>query len=86
MSVPFYDFASLVGHILDILSMVIPLLFTLSLLVIIWKIVDAWVIHAGEADKVEEGKKVALIGVIVLVIMSGIWGILQLLRASLLGV
>jgi len=34
----------------------------------------------------EEGKYVAIVGVIALVIMSGIWGILQILRSSIFGV
>ena len=80
------NFAELVGMFVGLLSLVIPFIFTLTLLVIIWKIIDTWIINAGDAAKIEEGKKFAIIGIIVLVIMSGIWGILRLLRASLFGV
>lgn len=81
-----YNFASLVAHFISILSSLIPLIFSFALLVIVWKIVDVWIINAGDANKIEEGKKVVLVSIIVLVIMSGIWGILQLLRASVFGV
>ena len=79
------SFVDLVGRLLEILSLIIPLIFALTLLVIIWKVVNLWIINAGDTTKVDEGKKVALIGVIVLVIMSGLWGIIALLHASLFG-
>lgn len=79
------NFAELVGQFIDILSLIIPFLFGLSLLVIIWKVVDAWIINAGDTKKIEEGRNVALWGIIVLVIMSGIWAILRILRASVFG-
>jgi hypothetical protein len=79
------NFAELVGVFIDILSLIIPFIFGLSLLIIIWKVVDAWVINGGDADKIEEGRNVALWGIIVLVIMSGIWAILRILRSSIFG-
>lgn len=84
MSTP-SNFAELVGLFISLLSLIVPLLFALTLIVIIWRIIDAWIINGGDSTKVDEGKKTALIGVIVLVVMSGIWGILELLRSSLFG-
>ena len=77
------NFSDLVGLLIDLLSLAIPLIFALTLIFIIWKIIDAWVINAGDQTKVDEGKQVALVGVIALVVMSGVWGILELLRNSL---
>ncbi len=79
------NFAELVGVFIDILSLIIPFIFGLSLLIIIWKVVDAWIINGGDAKKIEEGRNVALWGIIVLVIMSGIWAILRILRSSIFG-
>ena len=79
------NFAELVGDFIGILALMVPLVFALTLVVIIWKIIDTWVINAGDVNQVEEGKKFVVTGVIVLVIMSGIWGILALLRTSLFG-
>lgn len=78
------NFSDVVAGLLDIISLIIPLIFTITLLVIIWKVIDAWILNAGDETKVREGKQVALIGVIALVIMSGVWGIVALLRSSLL--
>lgn len=80
------NFAELVGWFVGLLELVIPLIFSLALLVIIWKIIEAWVIHPENTTKLEEGRQYALWGVIVLVVMTSVWGILRLLRSSLFGV
>jgi hypothetical protein len=80
------NFEELVGQFIDILSLVIPLIFGLALLVIVWKVIDTWIISGGDAKKIEEGKNYAVVGIIVLVVMSGIWGILRILRSSLFGI
>jgi len=82
------NFAELVWQIIGILGLVIPLIFSVTLLVIIWKILDTWIINVGQGGdtkKVEEGKQYVVVGMLVLVVMSGIWGLLRLLRASLFG-
>lgn len=80
------DFSELVGELIYIISLAIPLIFGITLLYITWKIIDAWIISAGDETKVKEGKQTALIGVLVLVVMSGIWGILAILQSSIFGV
>lgn len=77
------NFAELVDVFLSMISLIVPLIFSLALLVIVWKIIDAWVINAGDTNKIEEGKKYAVWGVLVLVVMSSIWAIVALLRNSL---
>lgn len=81
-----HTFSQLVGQFIGLLSLLIPLIFALSLLVIVWKIIDTWIINAGDTTKIKEGKQFVVVGVIALVIMSGIWGILRILRASLFGI
>lgn len=79
------NFAELVGGLIGILSLIVPLLFSLALLVIVWKIVDAWILNAGDTKKIDEGKQYAIWGILVLVVMTGIWAILRILRGSLFG-
>jgi hypothetical protein len=79
------SFAELVDMFLGFISLLVPFVFSLALLVIVWKVIDAWVINAGDVKKVEEGKKYAITGVLVLVVMSGIWAIVRLLRSSIFG-
>jgi hypothetical protein len=78
------NFSDLVGKFLEIIGLIIPLLFGLTLVVISWKIIDAWIINGGEQSKIDEGKHTVVVGIIALVVMSGIWGILGILQRSLL--
>ena len=76
-------FAELVAFFLDLINQIIPLLMGAVFVYLIWKLIDAWIIHADDTSKVEEGKTIVITGVIVFVIMVSIWGILSLLRRSL---
>ncbi len=77
------NFSDLVNSFIGLITLVIPLIFALTFLVIAWKVIDAWIIHAGDSNKIEEGKNTIIVGIIALVVMSGIWGILYILQSSL---
>lgn len=77
------NFSDLVQTFINMINLVVPLIFALTLLFITWKVIDAWIIHGGEESKIEEGKHTIIVGVIALVVMSGIWGILSILQYSL---
>lgn len=79
------NFGELVDLFLGVVELVIPLIFILALLVIVWKLVDAWIINADNEKKIEEGRHYALWGVLVLVVMSTVWAIIRLLRSSIFG-
>ena len=79
------DFAELVDMFLGFIELLVPFVFSLALLVIVWKIIDAWVINAGDVKKVEEGRQYAIWGVVVLVVMSTVWAIVRLIRSSVFG-
>lgn len=76
-------FSGLVGLLIEIITSLVPLIFALTVIYITWKVVDAWVLRAGDQAALAEGKQVALVGVIALVFMVGIWGFLRFLQASL---
>lgn len=79
------SFAGLVNEILGLINLIIPLIFAIVFLFLTWKIIDAWILNAGDEKKVEDGKKYALTAVIVMVLMIAAWGIVELLRSSLFG-
>lgn len=79
-------FKGFVGLINGLIDIVIPLLFGLIFIVFLWKIVSAWILNAGNEKSVEEGKHVVIVGVLVFVVLTSIWGILRLLRYSFFGV
>ncbi len=77
------NFKDVVNFFIGMVELLIPLVFGLTLLVITWKVVDTWIIHGNDGAKVEEGKNFLIVGVIALVVMSGVWGILNILQSSL---
>jgi hypothetical protein len=77
------DFKWLVGQFIDIIDVFVLFIFAITFVVLAWKIVSTWIIGGGDATKVEEGKNVVLVGVIVLVVMASIWGIVALLKSSI---
>ena len=77
-------FAELVAFFLGLINQVIPLLMGAAFVYLLWKLIDAWIIHADDANKVEEGRTIIFTGVIVFVVMASVWGILSVLRHSLI--
>lgn len=76
-------YSGLVAHIIDIINLIIPALFGGLFVYFIWKMIDSWVINAGDEKKVEEGKKYATAAVLMFVLMIITWGIVALIKDSL---
>lgn len=76
-------FAQLVDKFLEVINLAIPALFAVTLALVFWKIVKAWIIDGGDPQSVESGKQTILIAIIALVFMVGVWGIVEILRSSL---
>jgi hypothetical protein len=79
------SFKGLVDLILSIISTLIVFVFALTFLVLMWGVIKGWIIGSGDTEGIESGKKILLTGIIVLVIMSSIWGIIKMLQSSLFG-
>lgn len=77
-------FAELVAFIIVIINSLIVLLIGLAFVVTAWNIIDAWIINADNDTKRAEGKQIVFTSVVVMVVMISIWGILALLRNSIL--
>ncbi len=78
----FAEFAYMFG---DIINVSIRLIIAGVFVFMVWKIFDAWVIHAGDEKKLEEGKQTALVSVMVMTILLLVWGIVALVRQSIFG-
>ncbi len=79
------DFKSLVALITGIIKTLVIFVFALTFLAFMWGVIKGWVIGSDNAEGVESGKKVVTTGIIVLVVMSAIWGVLALLQSSIFG-
>ncbi len=78
-------FKGLVNELLGLINIIIPVIFGLLFLFLIWKIFDSWVINAADEKKREEGRQYAFVSAIVMVVMLVAWGIVEMLRRSLFG-
>jgi hypothetical protein len=79
------NFAEVVNVILYYVQLLIPIVFALTFIVLSWGVVKSWIMNDGSAEKVSEGRTLVLYGVIGLLVMSGLWGLLALLRNSFFG-
>ncbi len=77
-------FSGLVQGILGIIGYIIPLIFAVLFVYFVWKVIDAWIINAGDEKKRAEGKQLVAITVIVFVLMISTWGIVTVLKDAIL--
>lgn len=78
-------FAELVNIFLGFVNLLIPVVFGLVFLYLVWKLIEAWVLNPGDQYARAEGKRTALLAVVVLVIMISAWGIVAMIRLSIFG-
>ncbi len=79
-------FAELVNGLIGIINILIPFIFGVVFVFLIWKIFDAWVINAADERKREEGKQYAVVASIVMVMMIIAWGVVAMIRKSVFGI
>lgn len=79
------NYRDLVLLIIDFINILIPTLFAFLFLYFIWKMVDSWIIGAGDQTKRDAGKQYALAAVVAFVLMVSAWGIVTLIKESLFG-
>ena len=82
---PNATFKDVANFVIGFINLLIPLIIGLTVLVLFWGIIQAWILNGGDEESVNKGKKLAGVGVLVLVIMFGIWGILSILKVTLFG-
>jgi ABC-type multidrug transport system fused ATPase/permease subunit len=71
--------------ILDIIQLMIAALFALVFMYFMWKMIDSWILNAGEESKREEGKKYAVAAVIAFVVIVSAWGIVTMIKNTVFG-
>jgi uncharacterized membrane-anchored protein len=78
-------FEELVRGLLGLINIIIPTILGFIFLFLVWKIIDSWIINAGDESKREEGKQYAMVSTIVMVLMLILWGLVAMLRRSVFG-
>ena len=79
-------FSDLVNQFIDIINTgLIPVLVAIILAIIIWKVVDMFIWRSGDEQVRSDGRRMILIGVLVMAVIMTIWGILEFLRQGVFG-
>ncbi|MCA9354802.1 MAG: hypothetical protein KC877_04755 [Candidatus Kaiserbacteria bacterium] len=79
-------YAGLVNEVINIVNLAIPALFGFLFLYFMWKMIDTWILHAGDPNQIDDGKKYAMAAVVVFVLAIITYGLIRLIRNSLFGV
>jgi hypothetical protein len=77
-------FAQWTGSILSLVNTVVaPAIVTLSFLVFIWGVVNYLFLNGGNEDKRVEGRQFMIWGILGMVLLFGVWGVVNLIAATL---
>lgn len=79
------SYAGLVDMLIGFINVLIPAMFAVVFIIIVWRVIDAWILHAGDPAKREEGRRMAITAIIVMVVAVSVWGIVQMIRRSFFG-
>ncbi len=78
-------YSELVNGIIDIVNYLIYAFYVFLYAYLVWKMIDAWILHAGDEKKVSEGKKYLIAALIAGVIFFTLYAFIGLLKTSLFG-
>ena|SRR3989338_3394796 len=76
------NFTTLADKLAEIANAIIPFLIGVAFVAIIWGILK-YVRSAGDTEKVAEGRKVIIYGIIALFLMLSFWGFVMMIKNSL---
>lgn len=76
-------FKAAIGLVIGYINILIPVVFALTLLAFLWG-VFRYVFASGSEDGLKKGREVMFWGILVLAIMVSAWGILDVLRNTIL--
>lgn len=66
-------------------GVLIPLVFAIAILALLWGILKAFIIGGGDEDKQKEGKQLIMYAIIGFVVMVALWGIVNLIATGIFG-
>lgn len=64
-------------------TVIIPVIFALAFAVFIWGLLKYFFFGGGNEDKRAEGRQFALWGILALVVLFGVWGLVNILLSTL---
>lgn len=78
------DFKTLVTSLVNILNTyIVPTIFALIFLAFVWGAAKYFIIEGADESAREKGRQLMLWGVIAIVVLVGLWGIVNILLSTL---
>ncbi len=74
----------IIATAIDIINLAIPLAFTLALAFFLWSLVR-FIVVAGNTQAAKERRVVLVWGIVVFVVLTGVWGIVAILQRTFFG-
>jgi hypothetical protein len=78
-------FSMFVSRLLTIVDALMVMIIALIVVLFMWRLISAWILHGGDEKEVERGKQSFLVGIIVLVCVIGLWGLVIIVENTLFG-
>lgn len=76
-------FQDLITYIICLInSSIIPLIFTVAMVMFIWGVVNFFIINADEEAKREQGRQFMIWGIIALAVMLSVWGLVGIVGST----
>ena len=79
------NFRDLINLLIQILDRFMMVIVAVIVLVFFWRILTAWFMGGADPKEIERGKQSAVIGLVVLVFILGLWSIVGLIRFTFFG-
>ena len=77
------SFSELVNLLINILQVAVPFIIGITIIVMLWAGAQT-ILHGDNPQKLADGRRVLMWGIIILFIMVTVWGFVNLLRSVLL--
>lgn len=77
-------FANWTNSIIGIINtVVVPLIFACAFVVFLWGVLNYFFFHGGNEEKRKEGRSFVVWGLLGMVLLFGVWGVVNLLLSTL---
>lgn len=63
-------------------GLLVPLIFALAFIVFLWGVAKAYIFSGGDPEKVKDGHRLVLWGIIAFVIMISLWGLVNVVATT----
>lgn len=63
-------------------SVLVPLIFALAFIVFLWGVASAYIFSRGDAERVKDGHRLILWGIIAFVVMISLWGLVNVVATT----